>query len=213
LKKQEGEKRACRRRIAMPAADLHPSQCRTVEHRFVVTKGAEQHEANARSHSEIEASPKDEIRRPGGVEASTVIGPTSLTSAFRTGHKIPLFPARGTGAKSPLCHSWVGRHRSEIMFGVLVVVLRSDPVARSEFTLGQRQISLIVSLCVVSGVTLRLWARGTRYPRLRVAPKRGSSSRLMRTHVVFRPFGMAHSLDNARWLRFRSAHRAVSGPQ
>jgi hypothetical protein len=45
------------------------------------------------------------------------------------------------------------------MFGVLVVVLGRDQIAALGFSLGQRQISLIVSLHVIRA--LRLWAGGT----------------------------------------------------
>jgi hypothetical protein len=40
-------------------------------------------------------------------------------------------------------------HRPEIMFGVLVVVLGRDPIARLDFGLGQRQVPVIVSSRVV----------------------------------------------------------------
>ena len=40
----------------------------------------------------------------------------------------------------------VRRHSSEIVFGVLVVVFRSDCVATLGFSSGERQIPLIVSL-------------------------------------------------------------------
>jgi len=42
------------------------------------------------------------------------------------------------------------------MFGVLVVVLSRDPIARLDFGLGQCQITLIVFLRVVGAV--RCWA-------------------------------------------------------
>jgi hypothetical protein len=45
------------------------------------------------------------------------------------------------------------------MFGVLVVVLGRHQIAALGFSLGQRQISLIVSLRVIRA--LRLWAGGT----------------------------------------------------
>jgi hypothetical protein len=48
-----------------------------------------------------------------------------------------------------LCRSSVRGHRSEIMFGVLVVVFCPDGVAALGFSLGERQIPLIVSLRVV----------------------------------------------------------------
>jgi hypothetical protein len=50
------------------------------------------------------------------------------------------------------------------MLGVLVVVLRGDPVAGLGFGLGQRQISLIVSPRVVRAILLG--AVGIRCPRL-----------------------------------------------
>ena len=40
-------------------------------------------------------------------------------------------------------------HRSQIVLSVLKIVLRSDPVAAQCFGVGQRQIPLVVSLCVL----------------------------------------------------------------
>ena len=48
-------------------------------------------------------------------------------------------------------------HRPEIMFGVLVVVLRGDRIAGPGLCLGKREIALVISLRVVR--TLRGWAR------------------------------------------------------
>jgi hypothetical protein len=42
-----------------------------------------------------------------------------------------------------------GEHRSEIMFGVLVVILCGDRIAMLRFGAGQRQILLIASLQVL----------------------------------------------------------------
>jgi len=68
-----------------------------------------------------------------------------------------------TPRRSLLSRSSV-RHHSEIVFGVLVVVLRRDPIAGAGFSLGQCQIPLIVSLRVVRA--LRLCTDGTRCPPL-----------------------------------------------
>jgi hypothetical protein len=43
------------------------------------------------------------------------------------------------------------------MFGVLVVVLGRDPIARLEFSLGQREITFIVFLRVVGAVRCWTW--------------------------------------------------------
>src|SRR2546422_2706869 len=61
-----------------------------------------------------------------------------------------------------LCRSSVRGHRPEIMFSVLVVVLRPDHIAGLGFSSGQREIPLIASLRVLSA--LRVWAGGTRGP-------------------------------------------------
>ena len=63
----------------------------------------------------------------------------------------------------------VRAHRSEIMFGVLVVVLCPDRVADLGFITSERQIPLIVSLRVLRA--LRLGAGGTRCPPLRACGK------------------------------------------
>ena len=62
-------------------------------------------------------------------------------------------------AANSLYRSSVRGHHSEIMFGVLVIVLGRDQIAALSFSLGQRQIPLIVSLRVMSA--LRLWAGST----------------------------------------------------
>src|SRR5258705_8145959 len=66
---------------------------------------------------------------------------TQNLEAFRTHCAIPM--------ASLLRRSSVRGHRSEIMFGVLVVVFCPDYVAALGFSLGERQIPLIVSLRVV----------------------------------------------------------------
>ena len=58
-----------------------------------------------------------------------------------------------------LCRSSVRGHRPEIMFGVLVVVFCSNCVSGLGFSTGELQISLIVSLRVVSAW---FWAGGVR---------------------------------------------------
>ena len=63
----------------------------------------------------------------------------------------------------------VPAHRSEIMFGVLVVILCPDRVADLGFSTGERQTPLIVSLRVLGA--LRLGASGTRCPALRACSK------------------------------------------
>ena len=47
-----------------------------------------------------------------------------------------------------------GAHRSEIMFGVLIVVLCRDGIAILSFSMGHRQISLIGSLQALKAVWL-----------------------------------------------------------
>jgi hypothetical protein len=56
-------------------------------------------------------------------------------------------------------------HRSKIMFGVLVIVLRPDGVADLGFRASKRQIPLIISSRVLRAY--RLGARGARCPPLR----------------------------------------------
>ena len=63
-----------------------------------------------------------------------------------------------------LSRSCVRRHRSEIVLGVLVVILCSNQITCLGFSLGQRQVPLIISLCVLR--TLRLRARSVRGPPL-----------------------------------------------
>ena len=82
------------------------------------------------------------MKYPGGNFREHML--TQNLEAFRTHCAIPM--------ASLLRRSSVRGHRSEIMFGVLVVVLRGDPVAGLGFGLGQRQISLIVSLCVMGAL-------------------------------------------------------------
>ena len=60
-------------------------------------------------------------------------------------------------------------HRPEIVFGVLEIVLRGNPVASQRFRVSQRQIAFIVSLRVLRA--LRLGAGGTRCPLLRAGSK------------------------------------------
>ena len=70
---------------------------------------------------------------------------------------------------SLLWRSFGRGHRPEIMFGVLVVILRRDFITGLGFSLGQREIPLIISLRVVRAVSF--WASGTRCPPLRAASK------------------------------------------
>jgi hypothetical protein len=58
----------------------------------------------------------------------------------------------------------VRRQQPEIVFGVLVVVLRPDDVAGPRFFLSKREISLISFLGALRPV--QLWAGGTRCPPL-----------------------------------------------
>ena len=50
----------------------------------------------------------------------------------------------------PLCLIRILRHRSEIVFGVLEITLRRDPVSRQSFGAGQDQIALIIFLRALS---------------------------------------------------------------
>jgi hypothetical protein len=63
----------------------------------------------------------------------------------------------------------VRRHSSEIMFGVLVVILCGDGVAVLGFSTGERQIPLIVSLRIGRA---RRFGAGTRHPTLCAATDR-----------------------------------------
>jgi hypothetical protein len=56
--------------------------------------------------------------------------------------------------RNSLCRFRLRRHQSEIMFGVLVVVLRSNNIAGQDFRLGQRHIPLIASLRIVRALWL-----------------------------------------------------------
>jgi hypothetical protein len=78
-----------------------------------------------------------------------------------------------------LFRSSIRRHQSEIMFGVLVVVLGRHPIACLEFSLGQRQVPVIVSSRIVR--PLWIWAGRTRCPPLRAASRYPSWS--TRIHV------------------------------
>jgi hypothetical protein len=64
----------------------------------------------------------------------------------------------------PLSRSSIRGHQSEIMFGVLVVVFCPDWVAALGFSLGERQIPVIVSSRVVRA--LWLWSGRIRCPPL-----------------------------------------------
>ena len=66
----------------------------------------------------------------------------------------------------PLSRSSIRGHQSEIMFGVLVVVFCPDWVAALGFSLGERQIPVIVSSRVVRA--LWLWSGRTRLTRINV---------------------------------------------
>ena len=50
------------------------------------------------------------------------------------------------------------------MFGMLVVILRRNSITGLGFSLGQREIPLMISLRVVRAI--RFWASGTRCPPL-----------------------------------------------
>jgi hypothetical protein len=56
------------------------------------------------------------------------------------------------------------------MFSVLVIVLRSDDISGPGFFLGEREISLIASLCACGSV--RFGAVGIRCPPLRAGTRR-----------------------------------------
>src|SRR5271154_4372785 len=66
------------------------------------------------------------------------------------------------------------------MFGVLVVVLCPDCIADLGFCPGERQVSLIVSSCVLRAVRLR--TGGIRFPSVRARGKRSCRSGLPRIH-------------------------------
>jgi hypothetical protein len=68
--------------------------------------------------------------------------------------RVPISGA-GTYARGGTSLCLFGEHRSEIMFGVLVVVLCHDRIAILSFSTGQRQISLIASLQVLKTLWLR----------------------------------------------------------
>jgi hypothetical protein len=68
-----------------------------------------------------------------------------------------------------------------MMLGVLVVVLRRDHISRSGLGLGQRDITLIVSLRVVR--SLDLWAWTTRWLSTRAVGERGRSPELACIHI------------------------------
>ena len=106
--------------------------------------------------------PKGE-RRPADVIGNTVHVMRIATGQI-TAHSTTRLssPAHRAPRRSLLCRSSVQGHRSEIMFGVLVVVLGRDQIAALGFSLGQRQIPLIVSLRVMRA--LRLWAGSTGWP-------------------------------------------------
>jgi len=107
------------------------------------------------------------------------------TNLFRLSQPGP-FTVTFVGA---LFRSSIRGHQSEIMFGVLVVVLGRDPIACPEFSLGQRQVPVIVS----SRVVRVSWPRRTRCPPLRAASY-PSQSRLTRIHVCLSAIRMAHSV-------------------
>src|SRR5260370_33812216 len=73
-----------------------------------------------------------------------------------------LFVPRRVPRRSLLCRSSVRAHRSEIMFSVLVVVLRPDHIAGQGFSSGQSEIPLIASLRVLRA--LQFSAGGTPVP-------------------------------------------------
>ena len=87
--------------------------------------------------------------------ASVELESSSTSWRVRNGRERP-------SLQSLLCRAGIRGHRSEIMFGVLVVILGPDRIATLGFSLGQRQIPFIVSLCVLRA--LRLGAGGIRCP-------------------------------------------------
>ena len=97
----------------------------------------------------------------------------------------------------------VWRHRSEIMFGVLVVVFRGDGVAVLGFSSRECQIPLIVSLGIGRA---RRCGPGTRRPRCARPPTVGPGRRLFA--LLFWYFFMAtlvlgeHRLDREMGTRF-----------
>jgi hypothetical protein len=77
----------------------------------------------------------------------------------------------------------VRRHRSEIMLGVLVVVFGPNQVARLGLSLGQREISLIASLCVLR--TLQVRTGDIRCPLLRAVSEWPPRPGALRTRHCF----------------------------
>jgi hypothetical protein len=90
------------------------------------------------------------------VEREVLTGPSSAEAVYSAVPNQPRNPSlpplsRGSEYGNPM--SLLARgHRPEIMFGVLVVVLGRDPIARLDFGLGQCQITFIVFLRVVGAV-------------------------------------------------------------
>ena len=61
-----------------------------------------------------------------------------------------------------LCRFAIRRHRSEIVFGVLVIVFRSNRIAGPGLRLGEREIPLIISLRILRA--LRIGTIGCKPP-------------------------------------------------
>ena len=100
--------------------------------------------------------------------------------------RIMISPGSTSADVQPLCRSSIRGH-SEIMLGVLVVVLGRDPITCLEFSLGQSHVPIIASSRVVR--TLRLSARSSRWRPLWAASK---WPLLMPIHVSFP--AMVHGL-------------------
>ncbi len=98
----------------------------------------------------------------------------------------------------------VRRHRSEIMFGVLVVIFCGDCVAVLGFSTGERQIPLIVSLRIGRA---RRCGPGTRHPTLCAATDCRPWAAVIRVAllVFFHSYPSSRSIANigstARWAR------------
>ena len=94
--------------------------------------------------------------------------------------------------------SAVRGHRSKIMLGVLVVVLRPDRIAGQSLRLGQREIPLIVSLRVLASMRVlrapRFGTGGVLSPSLGAGGKRPCRSGLAHVHYWFWAICMAPSL-------------------
>jgi hypothetical protein len=105
----------------------------------------------------------------------------------------------------PLSRSSIRGDQSEIMFGVLVVVLGRDPIAGLEFSLGQCNVPVIVSSSIVRA--LRRWTGRTRYPSPGAASNRWSL--LLPIHVCLSAI-LHGSLLRGGELSLRAAYKNQS---